>query len=110
MRIDLDRVDGDRPVTVAPGDLLVLRLPEQGSTGYVWMIDDLPEGTQVAVDDVEFDAGLQPGGGATRRLEFRIGDGAGRVVLAKRRPWEANSEVDRYAIDVLVRRSPDAAN
>lgn len=110
MRIDLDRVDADRRVTVAPGDSLVLRLPEQGSTGYVWMIDDLPEGTQVAVDDVEFDSGLQPGAVATRLLELRIGDGDGVVVLAKRQPWEADSEIDRFAIDVQVRRPTDSSN
>jgi hypothetical protein len=110
MRISLDRIDSDQQVTVAPGDCLVLRLAEQGSTGFVWMIDELPEGTQVAVDDIEFAGEMRPGASSLRRLELHIGDVAGEVVLTKRQPWQAGSEVDRVAIAVRLRQQPHSPN
>jgi predicted secreted protein len=103
MRIDLERADADRRVILGQGDSLVVRLPEQGTTGYVWMVDALPEGTQVAIDDVELESPLRPGASGIRRLELRIGAHPGDVVLTKRQPWNPESEIDSFEVSVQVR-------
>lgn len=103
MHIDLEREDADRRVTLRQGDSLVVRLPEHGATGYVWMVDGLPEGTQVTLDDVELESPLRPGASGMRRLELRIGGHTGDVVLTKRQPWNPDSDIDSFEVNVQVR-------
>jgi len=77
----------------------VVRIPEQGGTGYTWFVESIPTGSATVVDEVEIPAGLQPGGSAIRHLEIALGDAGGPVTLFKRREWEP---ADRVAGDFSV--------
>jgi predicted secreted protein len=77
-------------LAVRPGDVVEVRLPENGTTGYVWEVARLPPGVREEASSLA-GAGTAPGSGGTRVLRFVVDDGRGlpgalRLVL--RRPWE----------------------
>jgi inhibitor of cysteine peptidase len=79
--------DGGRTVTVHPGDRIVLRLPENPTTGHRWngAFPDVLRVTRDANDPAE-DA---PGAGGARVIELtaeRSGDG--EVALRRARAWD----------------------
>ena len=76
-------------VTIAPGDVLELALPENPTTGYRWALDPLPAGATLLDDRMErSDPAPDPGAGATRVFAIRVG-GPAAFHAQLRREWEA---------------------
>jgi inhibitor of cysteine peptidase len=94
--------DAGREVTVATGDRLVLRLPENPTTGYLWTWEDTGA-LEVTRDETE--AGTAPGAGGTRVLEVTaVEPGRAALELTSRRAWDLTTPPnDRFVLTVEVR-------
>ena len=76
-------------VRAALGDTLLLRLPENPTTGYRWQFE-LPAGLGVSSDDfVMATSAAGAGGERTLRL-LASAPGLHRLAAALRRPWETS--------------------
>jgi inhibitor of cysteine peptidase len=94
--------DAGRSLELAPGDRLVVALPETPGSGYVWEVEELPAGGTVVEDrrDAPERSGI---GGATTRVFVLDAPGPGRVALRRVRPWLGEDGVsERFEVDVRV--------
>ncbi len=98
---EVELVEGTTAAVLDHGDVLVVRLPENATTGYVWQVQ-VAEGLTV-VGDQAGPGGAAPGGGGHRVVRVG-GDRAGTwpLVLRLARPWEERP-VDERRVDVTVR-------
>ncbi|MBO4207503.1 protease inhibitor I42 family protein [Micromonospora echinofusca] len=89
----------ERPVRVDPGDVVVVRLPENPTTGFVWSVSvSDPEVLTVEAEQLTGRDRSTAGGGGERefRLRSRAGSpGTARVTLALSRPWESTPLEER---------------
>ncbi|WP_165865676.1 protease inhibitor I42 family protein [Vallicoccus soli] len=93
-------VHGDAPVDVAVGDVLVVRLAEQATTGYAWQAD-VPDGLAL-VTDAAVPGGPAPGAAGARLLRLRADrPGSYEVGLRLQRAWEA-APLQRRGLTVRV--------
>jgi inhibitor of cysteine peptidase len=94
--------DRGREVTVAAGDRLVLRLPENPTTGFRWTWE-APNTIQVTRDENE--PGSAPGAAGVRVLELiAVEPGRAALELSCRRAWDPNvPPTDRFELTVEVR-------
>lgn len=94
--------DNGRNVNVRVGDLVVLQLPENPTTGYRWAVETAGSLTLVADNFAAGHAG--PGGGGVRRLEWRAtSPGTQDLLLLQRREWEAaGQEIARFMVSITV--------
>lgn len=93
--------EGVDAVAVARGDVVVVRLPENPTTGYRWQVDT-GDGVSL-VDDVGEPGGNAPGSAGERILRLQADrPGTWPVVLRLSRPWE-QEHVDERRVDVTVR-------
>jgi inhibitor of cysteine peptidase len=85
------------------GDSLVVRLPENPTTGYRWQIDAATGLTLVADDSAR--ASSAPGAGGERQLRFTApAPGVFRVEASLRRAWERDTEPQaRFQVVIQVR-------
>lgn len=96
-------------VDVKIGDEVVVRLPENPTTGYVWSIESMDDGLLFIGDSsaaaaADRDAATPPGAGGTRAMRLRaVGPTGGQVVLQLCRSGEAEP-LDERRITVTVRR------
>ncbi len=107
---EVELVEGAAAVALDPGDVLVVRLPENATTGYLWhartgegltLLDDEPD--EPDETDHPERAMRAPGAGRTRTLRFRADStGSWRLDLRLSRPWEDESAQERR-VDVTVR-------
>ena len=76
-------------ISVKPGDYIIVRLPENPTTGFRWDFASKPEPVCTIAKDA-FDAGTGSlGKGGTHHWEFQaVQAGTGTVKLEYRRPWE----------------------
>lgn len=97
----LGPADRDNEVPVRTGDRILLRLPENPTTGYRWS-GQIPGFLRLVRDSNE--TGEAPGAGGVRVLEFEaVAPGRAELRLALAREWEAaGSETDRYLVTVEV--------
>ncbi|MGD6741646.1 protease inhibitor I42 family protein [Streptomyces sp. BH106] len=93
---------GDSEVTVRLGDVVVVRLPENGTTGYQWQVQDVEGGLEVTGSDFLPPGEVVPGGGGTRVLRVRpTKAGDGRLALHLKQPW-GDDVAEQYALRVTV--------
>lgn len=102
--VDVSTADNGARVEVRAGDAIVLRLPDNPTTGYRWQL--LPvDGDILVLDDEGYlpsGAGVGSGGTATWRLRA-VREGTTVVAATRWRPWEGEASViDRYSISVQV--------
>ena len=85
------------------GDLLIVRLPENPTTGYRWQFTPP---AQLAPEGDSFNpvAGGAVGAGGERLARFRAATlGQGRLQASHKRPWDPPSAaIGAFAIDVMV--------
>ncbi|KKD08702.1 protease inhibitor I42 family protein [Streptomyces sp. WM6386] len=92
----------DREVRVGLGDDVVLRLPENATTGYRWHVERLDGGLEVVAGDYVPPGPLLPGAGGTRELRLRPSKaGQGLLELALKQPW-GEDVAERYTLRVTV--------
>ena len=103
MRVELGLADDGRTVEVGVGDRVVVRLPENGGTGYLWQAN--VSGPGRLVDDRPEPAGsADPGASGYHRFEVAF-DGSGEVALraVQRRSWEPETNaVAEYRLELSV--------
>lgn len=98
--------DGDTgsTTTVRAGEEVVIRLPENPTTGYSWEFRQTGPGELAVVDD-RFEAGGSPRPGAAgTRVVRLVARRAGnvRVEAVERRPWETGDPQQRREFTVVV--------
>jgi inhibitor of cysteine peptidase len=92
---DVEVVAGVEDVSVAVHDTVMVRLPENGTTGYVWSIAERGEGLVVA-DERPVAAGGAVGAGGEHVFQLRA-ERAGdwQVGFRLARQWEAGALEER---------------
>ena len=90
-------------VHVAVGDVVIVRLPENPTTGYRWSVE---RSAGLAPAGDEFSATSSAvGGGGERTLRFAArSPGTFRIEASLRREWEANVAPQAHlGVDIVVR-------
>lgn len=99
----LTDADRGRTIEVRYGETLTLRLPENPSTGYHWMVEKSAGLEQIAS---RFSASSSAvGSGGVRVIDWRVGaPGSFRLRLKNWREWEGDhSVIDRFEVTVVCR-------
>jgi inhibitor of cysteine peptidase len=111
--MELTVADNGRRIGVDVADTVVVRLPENATTGYVWQVADLSGPARLVDDRAEPGAAVPgaavpgaavPGAAGLRRLELAFTDsGAVTLRAVQRRPWEpATSLLAEYRVELRV--------
>jgi predicted secreted protein len=98
----LNTTNGGSSMQATIGDTLVVRLPENSTTGHQWQFE-LPEGLSLLADETAPARGA-PGAAGERVLRLRA-DAPGRHALSAqlRRSWEAGAApTAQFAVTVDV--------
>lgn len=99
---DIEVAASGAVVNATPGDRIVVRLPENASTGYQWSVAELGAAVEIESDELLLPGTQAPGAAGQRVLRLRPrGPGQTRVVLRLQRRWEPEP-VDRFEFDVIV--------
>jgi predicted secreted protein/Zn-dependent peptidase ImmA (M78 family) len=81
--------EGDIRLTPRPGDEIVIKLNENPSTGYVWMMDDQPSQVRVLESNFQASDELDYGSTGERQMVLRVEQpGIFQLRLVKTRPWQ----------------------
>ena len=89
-------------VRASPADRIVVRVPENATTGYRWSITEVGETLEIVANDFVLPAELIPGAGGERVVVVRPRRiGRGRVALRLQREWEPEP-IDRFEFEVDV--------
>jgi inhibitor of cysteine peptidase len=102
--LSLGHEDRGRKVSVLTGDRILLRLPENPTTGFRWA-GPIPDFLTTLRDDNESGAG--PGAAGVRVIEF-IAAAAGSAELTLRcsREWDlAATPIDQFSVSVEVKEA-----
>ncbi|MGA9377346.1 MAG: protease inhibitor I42 family protein [Phormidium sp.] len=105
-QLTITQTDRDKTFTVHRGDVIVITLAENSSTGYSWAIDKI-DSNIIELQSSEFslpqNAGV--GGGGERILTFRAkAIGLTRLQLKEWRPWEGErSIVQQFNLTLQVK-------
>jgi inhibitor of cysteine peptidase len=102
--MDVEVRENAASVVVSSGDRVVIRIPENASTGYQWSIEELTAPLKLESSDPVTSSEPAPGAAGERVLKLRASErGEGRVVLVLSRPWERDTPPeDRFHIAVTV--------
>ncbi len=97
--------DSGRTIETKAGSTLTIRLEENPTTGYRWIIDELPAG--IRKRDDRFIPGENIGAAGTREFVFSPDrPGLHRLSLKKIRPWEkAAPPLETFEITLAVEGS-----
>jgi predicted secreted protein len=88
--MELTEADAGAEHTLPVGEELVVRLPENRTTGYRWHLAVPEDGVVLDDDTFEPDASGRPGAGGVRTFRLRATKaGTHRVGATQRRPWES---------------------
>jgi predicted secreted protein len=88
--VELTESDAGAERSVDVGQELVVRLPENRTTGYRWQLSVPVDGLALDDDTYEPDASERPGSGGTRTFRLRATQpGTHHLGAALRRPWES---------------------
>ncbi|MEU9450715.1 protease inhibitor I42 family protein [Streptomyces sp. NPDC048277] len=89
-------------ISVSLGDEVVVQLPENATTGYLWSVERVDGPVRVADDAYEPPGEPLPGAGGQRFVRIRpTGAGEAVVELALKRPWEDRVQ-DRVSVRITV--------
>jgi inhibitor of cysteine peptidase len=90
--------DAGTTIKVAPGDLVVLELPENPTTGYEWVMS-VEGSVQVVEDDRDAPASPTPGASVTRRFAVRPDlPGRSSLILRRQRSWETGQPIETVEV------------
>jgi inhibitor of cysteine peptidase len=104
-QLTLTQADRGKSLEAHQDDVIIVRLPENPTTGYRWAIEDVDE---EILEPEESDFSLSPdagiGGGGERKLSFRAKRaGIAHLELKLARSWEESADIDRYGVTIHVR-------
>ena len=100
--IDITAASDGELVEADVGNVIVVRLEENPSTGFRWFLDELP-GNLEAVGDAYTPFGPAVGAGGMRTLTFHVvSGGQGRIGLVRRREWQSEPKDDIFSVGINV--------
>ena len=102
MAIELGPADAGTSRSVRIGDLTIVRLPENPTTGYRWQPD--PDDVRLKLVDDRFEGAEVPrGAGGERVLVFEaVGAGSARLHCAMRRSWGSGEPAEEFSVELDV--------
>ena len=102
--IVITQKDQGRMFEVNQGDLIMIRLAENLTTGYGWELEELDGPVLELLDsDYSEDRGEGMGRGGMRSFRFLAkSPGTQHIQLGYRRPWE-DAAVEHFDVDIKVR-------
>jgi inhibitor of cysteine peptidase len=103
--IEIDERANEETLLLAPGQSIAIRLPENPTTGYQWIVESVGK---LQLDSDSFlpsDRGV--GSGGSRRLQFSAGSaGRSHIRLALKRSWDATGMAqEHFSVDVISQES-----
>lgn len=104
--VALDAGDNGSQITLREGQLLVVQLEGNPSTGYTWEPAEFEEGTLSQVGEVQFKSESDlPGAGGMLTLRFKaVQAGQTTLNLAYLRPWEEGVDpLETFSVEVIVK-------
>lgn len=97
--------DRGRAIDVQPGDVIVICMTENLTTGYGWEIES-GEGAALALEESNYveDAGKAMGRDGMRVLRFvALAQGSQEVRLQMRRPWDPpDKAIEQFSFTIRV--------
>lgn len=97
MTDDVEVAAGTSEVSVAVGDTLTLRLPENATTGYVWSLAEPSPGLALEDDQSIPGAGTAVGAGGEHLFRWRASQAGDWQVTARlARAWESAPLEERH--------------
>ncbi|HBS79464.1 MAG: peptidase inhibitor I42 [Pseudomonas sp.] len=87
--------DADCPLTLQPGQMLILSLPSNPATGYRWNLREVSSEQLKSLGPEVFSSPESDviGGDGLSTWRFEAAEaGSGRLYLTYQRPWEADAE------------------
>ena len=100
--MELALADANTGRTVTVGDEIVVNLPENPTTGFLWRPDLDTDALQMISDDYEIDQG-QRGAPGMHRFLFRVlREGPTALRLVRGREWEKYI-TDEFCVSLTVR-------
>ena len=101
--VALTEADDGKAVAVRAGDEIVVRLPENPTTGYRWQVERADDALQADADSFELAPHPQVGSGGIRSFRFRVSAGLRqRLAIDHRQAWDESSVIDRFRVDLDV--------
>jgi inhibitor of cysteine peptidase len=106
--VSLTKANNGQSIEVRQGDEIILRLPENPTTGYRWHIDRAdglsPEMSEHTTGSDQPDPNPRFGQAGVRESRFRAKEpGARRLELKHWREWEGERSVtERFAVDIRI--------
>ncbi|MBK7954583.1 MAG: protease inhibitor I42 family protein [Candidatus Accumulibacter sp.] len=97
-QIQLNEADDNRALTVAPGQQLVLRLPENPTTGYRW---EPPAGVGVVADEYRPSEGTAMGGGGERVFTLATLATTGDLRFKLTRSWGGGAPERTFTLRLM---------
>ena len=89
-------------ISASQSDRIVLRLPENASTGYQWSVTEIGELLETESDELVLPHRMVPGAGGQRVIIVRFHrPGRARLVLDLKRRWE-REPIDHFEVEVHV--------
>ena len=99
---DVEVRNSGTTVTVSPSDRVVVRIPENATTGYRWSVSEVDGPLDVESDESVAAAEPVPGRGGEHVVVVRAREpGQGRVALDLKRPWETEP-IEHFDVRVDV--------
>jgi inhibitor of cysteine peptidase len=108
--VEIDESNNGGQVELGLGEMLVVRLESNPSTGYQWEIDELEGGVVQQRGEIGFESAVQenppPGTGGWTILRFEaIGAGESELRLIYHQPWIEEEPLVVYTVQVVVTES-----
>jgi inhibitor of cysteine peptidase len=100
---DIEIRENGANITANQGDRILIRIPENPTTGYRWAPGDIAEELELESNEFTPPEELRPGAGGERVIALRAtrpGSSHAEFVLA--RPWEDREPADRWRVTVTV--------
>jgi len=107
--VQLDASNSGGQVELGPGQVLVITLESNPSTGYRWEVVEIGGAILRQVGEVQFELSdpqdpPPPGAGGWETFRFEaVGAGETGLELAYRRPWEDVEPLMTFSVQVSVR-------
>lgn len=107
--VTLGAADNGRQVELSSGQVLVVTLASNPTTGYSWEVSEVDEAVLTQLGEAEFrqaPAEGEPvtGAGGTETFRFAAAAGETTLTLVYHRPWEKDVEpLETFTVQVVVR-------
>ncbi len=104
-QITVTKDDRGKSIEASPGDVILVQLEENPTTGYRWAVTEV-DGRVLDLNESDYsrmdEAGI--GGGGTRAFAFTAqSPGTTRLELQLRQEWDPENPEDRFEVTIQVR-------